>query len=199
MAMMAMPMGSGAVQLNQLLLNDGTRNYAGGVGHVTASGGIIKFFTISGSATVRSTGQAGERQAERPRCVRVLAPSLRACNRPDGPANKEYFPFRPAVLLERRRRPVFREGVARRGKVPGRAGRYGKGVGGPRRFHQDRRNTAPRRWPILPRHDAYGSEERGSLALGPAPRCVSMHASKLRAFESTGACPRGCVCGSFSR
>ncbi len=46
--MMAMPMGSGSVQLTQTLLKDGTTNYAGGVGQVTASGGIIKFFTISG-------------------------------------------------------------------------------------------------------------------------------------------------------
>ena len=87
--MMAMPMGSGSVQLTQTLLKDGTTNYAGGVGQVTASGGIIKFFTISGSATVRSTGQAGERQAERLRCVRVLTPSLRAYNRPHGPSKRE--------------------------------------------------------------------------------------------------------------
>jgi hypothetical protein len=89
MAMMAMPMGSGAVQLNQSLLNDGKTNYAGGVGHVTASGGIIKFFTISGSATVRSTGQAGERQAER---YAAFACWLQACVRaiaPMGPANRE--------------------------------------------------------------------------------------------------------------
>ena len=97
-----------------------------------------------------------------PSCVRAIAPMC--------PSNREDPPVRLAVLLERRRRPVFREGVVRRGKVPGRAGRYGKGVGGPRRFHQDRRNTAPRRWPILPRHDAHGSEERGNLALDhPCP------------------------------
>jgi hypothetical protein len=110
MAMMAMPMGSGAVQLSQSLLNDGKTNYAGGVGHVTASGGIIKFFTISGSATVRSTGQAGERQAERLRCVRVLAPILRACNCPHVPFKQRRPPGEARCLAGTQASACFSRG-----------------------------------------------------------------------------------------
>ena len=52
--------GVGAAQVNPFAsMRNAAPNYAGGVGQITASGAIIKFYTISGSATVRSTGQAG--------------------------------------------------------------------------------------------------------------------------------------------
>jgi len=50
LAMAPLPNGNPFMSMN---------NYSNGVGQISATGAVIKFFTLSGSATVRSTGMAG--------------------------------------------------------------------------------------------------------------------------------------------
>jgi len=50
LAMAPLPNGNPFMSVN---------NYSNGVGQISATGAVIKFFTLSGSATVRSTGMAG--------------------------------------------------------------------------------------------------------------------------------------------
>jgi len=72
----------GAAQVNPFAsMSNLAPNYAGGVGQITASGAIIKFYTISGSATVRSTGQAGTSRWRAPLALLLLAPPTAASAR----------------------------------------------------------------------------------------------------------------------
>jgi len=53
------PIGMAMAPLTNGNLFMSMNNYSNGVGQISATGAVIKFFTLGGSATVRSTGMAG--------------------------------------------------------------------------------------------------------------------------------------------
>jgi hypothetical protein len=59
-AMAMAPSMNGTMQMSMSNGWNSMNNYSQGVGTISATGAVIKFFTANGTATIRSTGQAGE-------------------------------------------------------------------------------------------------------------------------------------------